>query len=958
MTSRLLTAVLALALVCQQTPAQESISLNGNWSFRLAKTEKEVSALEDFYRSDYREKGFDSIEVPSNWAVLGYEEPVYRGFKNNEASTGFYRLSFKTPEGMDDRRLMLNFGGVWNEADVWLNGEFLGTHSSGYTGFSFVITGKLRTDGGDNLLAVKVSQVSRDYKFDTYDDWTLGGIYRDVTLTSMPKNRWIDYVTVRSDFDEFYENADLDIRVFVADTRKETLPGNYPSPGSPYQLRLTLNDAQGVTVQSRIIDIPAHISTGREHHQTLHLVKPEKWTAETPYLYTLKVELVDEGTVTQTWEDKIGVREISTEGGVFRINGQAVKLRGVNRHDEYPDVGRATRREHWLQDITMMKEANINYVRCSHYTPAEGFIRLCDSLGIYLSNEVSVGGAGNLMYDPSYMSSTLIRADETVRRDINRASIVVWSVGNEDPMTPQHLAAIKYIKAIDPTRPVLIPWRYEQWLPEEIDMLSVHYWKPAEYDSIAGNSRRPIITTEYTHAYGNEGMGGLDERWKALTKHAAGAGAAIWMWEDQGLSTPTVKPSSYTDYFSPDPHLRIDGQGWDGIVDSWRNPTGDYWEAKAVYAPVYPLVEKAVFTPGDSEIVIPIQNDYDFTDLSETGIHWELFEEGRMLDSGDARISGAPHSSHIFRMPVSATGSELKAGKSYYAHISFINANGHEINRSSVELIPAVATSAARMTPLSLEVRETGTTVTVSAGGNEYSFDRGTGELNGISGNGESLASGLSPIVWRPLDQCEVTAFSKADRKYGHDLGTAVAGAKKFEISEEEDLVRIDAETTYTVAPGEYYNVTWRYLVRADGSLSVHYELLPHLGITQLPIAGMTLSTAAAPESLAWLGYGETDSWPYRQKAAIFGYWGGKADSGIGNKAARRVDLDFGETGLSAEFNGYLWRSPENPSGIHLLSEVFARPEKGRQAGEEMPQLRTDNGQPFAGDIIIRIFGL
>ena len=151
MTSRLLTAVLALALVCQQTTAQESISLNGNWSFRLARTEKQVSALEDFYRSDYREKGFDSIEVPSNWAVLGYEEPVYRGFRNDEASTGFYRLAFKTPEGMGGKRLLLNFGGVWAEADVWLNGEYLGRHSSGYTGFSFVVTGKLRTDGGDNL---------------------------------------------------------------------------------------------------------------------------------------------------------------------------------------------------------------------------------------------------------------------------------------------------------------------------------------------------------------------------------------------------------------------------------------------------------------------------------------------------------------------------------------------------------------------------------------------------------------------------------------------------------------------------------------------------------------------------------------------------------------------------------------------------------------------------------------
>lgn len=949
MTSRLLTAIAALGLLCGTAGAQQNVSLNGEWEFRLARNEKEAAALSGFHRSDFKARGFDKIEVPSNWAVLGYEEPVYRGFKENRASEGYYRFSFKTPEGFSDKRLLLNFGGVWSEAEVWLNGELLGTHVGGYTGFSFIITDKLKKDGSDNLLAVRVLQTGRDYKFDTFDDWTLGGIYRDVSISATPRKRWIEYVTAVTDLDFYNEDADLEVKVMVGDTHKNTLPGNYPSPGEPYSLRMTISDAEGSTVQTRTVEVPAHISTSRELKQVFHLTRPEKWTAETPYLYTLKVDLVEKDGVSQTWQDKIGIREISTDGGVFRINGQAVKLRGVNRHDEYPDVGRATRREHWLKDLEMMKEANINYVRCSHYTPAEGFIRLCDSLGMYVSNEVSLGGSGDLMYDPSYMSSTLIRTDETVRRDINRASIVVWSVGNEDPLTPQHLASIKYIKALDPTRPVLIPWRHEGWLPEEINMLSVHYWKPAEYDSIAGNSRRPIISTEYAHAYGNEGTGGLEERWRALTKHAAGTGAALWMWADQGLWTPTVKPSSYTDYFSSDPHLRIDGQGWDGVVDSWRNPTGDYWEVKAVYAPVYPLVESAAFTPGDSEVVIPIQNDYDFTDLSKVGIRWEIFEEGRSLGSGEDRIGGAPHSAHLFRLPVSAISAGADFSRSHYAHLSFIDSEGREITRRSIELVPATM-PARTYSPVELTL-DKGEAISIKAGANEYIFNPQTGELSGISADGKVLAGGLRPILWRPLDQCEVTAFSKADRRYAHDLNAAVPEVLKMETKTNESSAVITASVRYTVADNEYFDAEYRYTVSDDGSLAVHYEFLPHLSISQLPVVGMNLTTSG-PESIKWLGLGDADAWPYRDCAPIFGYWGGCADSVFGNKAMRRIDLGFDGGMLSASCSGYFWRSPENPETLSLLSEVFARPEKGRQAGEEMPALRTDTGAPFCGDII------
>ena len=417
-----------------------------------------------------------------------------------------------------------------------------------------------------NKLAVRVRQITREYKFDVCDDWTWGGIYRDVTLEAMPAKRWIDDVVVQTTFDHLFQDANLDIRVMISDKHKNTLPGNYPSPGEPYKLCFTLTDKEGKEVAQRQMAIPAHVSTDREICLSLPVEAPHQWTAETPYLYSLKVELLEKEAVTHTRMERVGFRQISTDGGVFRINGQAVKLRGVNRHDEHPDVGRATTRKQWLEDLTLMKAANINYLRLSHYTPAEGFIELCDSMGMYVGNEVTLGGAGDLMYDPSFSGAVLQRSYETIVRDINKPSIIYWSIGNEDPLTSLHMVSVKLVKALDPTRPVLLPWRPEEWLPKEVDILAPHYWNPQEYDRLAGHSGRPVISTEYTHAYGNDAFGGLEARWKALTKHPAGAGAAVWMWADQGVKTPVRKKEKD---LSEDEYLRINTAGWDGIVDSY-----------------------------------------------------------------------------------------------------------------------------------------------------------------------------------------------------------------------------------------------------------------------------------------------------------------------------------------------------------------------------------------------------
>ena len=936
-----------------EAQTQHSISLSGSWDFALAKNAQEADRLAGFHSEKFNRSKFTSIPVPSNWSVLGFEEPAYRGFKDDMAAEGFYLREFTVPGDWANKRVLLHFGGVWSSAEVWLNGEYLGRHDAGFTSFSFVVNGKLHT-GGKNLLAVRVRQVSHEYKFDVHDDWSLGGIYRDVTLEAMPGKRWLDAIVAQTTFDKQFEDADLKIRAMVSDRHKSTLPGNYPSPGEPYDLRFTLSDKEGKEVMRRDMTIPAHTATDREVSLTFRVESPHHWNAETPYLYYLKVELLEKGKVSHSREERIGFRQVSTEGGIFRINGQAVKLRGVNRHDQHPDVGRATTREHWLQDIQLMKEANINYVRMSHYTPAEGFIELCDELGLYVGNEITLGGAGARMIDPSYSSAVFVRSYETIVRDINKPSIIYWSIGNEDPLTSLHMASLKLVKALDPTRPVLIPWRSESWLPEEIDMLSSHYWQPWEYDLLAGQATRPIITTEYTHSYGVDGFGGLEARWKALTKHPSGAGGAIWMWADQGIKTPTKAPKRNI-YNDDDEYLRIDGAGWDGIVDSYRNITRDFLETKAVYAQVYPAVDKVSFVAGQDSVLIPIQNEFDFSDLNTVPFDWTLYEDEKELSSGKGSVNGQAHSIATFKLPIAKLNSP-QAGKTYYTRFVFTRKDGSELSRKVVELEPLTKPEPAITLCRELQVTNA-KDLSITAGDVSYVFNPQTGHLVSATWGGKQLISDLRPVIWRKPDQSETSVIGRHEVSKAVDLNKYTPSVLAWDVKQDKLQVSIQSKVNYTVDRNNRFTVDYRYSIGVDGKLSVHYELRPEVAIPVIPIVGMSLQSPKELNQIHWLGLGPYDAYINKQSAPVLGFWGGAAgsDAVVGNKMTRWIERS-GEAGrLRVENKAYMEHRATAPEVILLLSRVLGRPEKGRNPDESIPSLRTDQGEPFIGEFSVML---
>src|SRR5271157_3671326 len=745
----------ALATACAQQ--SQLTSLNGTWDFALAADAAAADRLAGFYQDGFPGGGFRPIVVPSNWALQGFEEPIYA--RTRQGGDGFYVLRFQAPANLTGKRVLLHFGGVWDSAEVWLNSAPLGRHDSGFTGFAYDVTPNLKA-GVENRLAVRVRQFTKDSAFDTNDDWALGGIYRDVWLEAMPAATYIDRVETSTTFDAQFRDADLNLRVLVSGGRgfgggRGGAPagggrGANPVPDGGYDLRAILAGPDGKEVQRSVLAIPAHRGTARDTLLTMHVNAPQHWTTETPNLYRLTVELVQGGAVTHARTSAVGFRQISTAGGVLRINGQAVKLRGVCRHDENPDVGRATRREDWLQDLRLMKAANINMVRTTHYPPAEGFIELCDEMGMYVLDEVPMGFGGGSGDDPSFMASGLLRAQETIARDRNHPSVIVWDIGNENPFTARHLAMIRLVKGSDPTRPVLMPQRIDEFLPPEIDILAPHYRPPSALDQLAAHSSRPVITTEYTHAYAEDGFGGLAESWRALTQHPSGAGGSIWMWQDQGLTRTRTGANG-----QPEKYIQIVTDGWDGIVRADRTPQRDYWEARAVYAPVNLPADAVHFWPGQAQVHIPIRNDYDFTELSTAAVHWSLMADDRELAKGEAKVNAAPHATGYLGLPIDAIKS-VEPGVAYYAHLAFLHADGSQIVERAVELLAdGPAPEPARSVPSQVRVRS-GKTVAVIAGSASYEFDPATAQLISASAGTAKVVSGSRFTIWRPLGANDV----------------------------------------------------------------------------------------------------------------------------------------------------------------------------------------------------------
>ena len=470
--------------------------------------------------------------------------------------------------------------------------------------------------------------------------------------------------------------------------------------------------------------------------------------------------------------------------------------------------------------------------------------------------------------------------------------MIIWSIGNEDPLTAIHLAVIRAVKGADPTRPVLMPWRADEHLPPEIDILAPHYRSAADYDQMAAHSARPVLTTEYTHALGEQGFGGLEDRWRALTRHAAGAGGAIWMWQDQGL---LINRASCCQ----------DQRGSDGIVNADRTPQRDYWETKAVYAPVWVPAQIAV-QPGQARVSVPGAERLRFPEPGDRADPLES-HGGRPPACGGrrARGGGAAHR----RRPGAAAGGSRRLRP---PGVPAAGRLGDRHPRRGIRRRqPARRLRRRRRRSASLKARPSGW-----PGGNSTPLPR-------------SRSTCASPSGARCMTSS--SAFTSAAGASGPtfpDLDRYATKVRKWNVTEDPHGVRIEAEADHSVDDRNAFSASYEYRIGPDGALAVRYTVRPRIEPAWLPEIGFELA-APGLDQFRWLGLGPLDGYPNEKAAPIFGLWTDPA----GTKAGVRWAEVSGKTGGFRVTGGPYVRF-EN-GRLRVLSAVAGRPDKTRRADAE-----------------------
>ncbi|HHW47296.1 MAG TPA: beta-galactosidase subunit alpha, partial [Clostridiaceae bacterium] len=515
--------------------------LNGNWKFMYAENLSKVP--ENFHMEDFDQTGWDTIPVPSNWQMHGYDVPNYTNIEYpypldpphvpDENPIGLYRKDFYIPEAWEGRHVFISFGGVNSAFTLWINGHRVGYGQCSHMPFEFNITEYIRP--GKNTIAVMVYKWSATSYIEDQDFWRLSGIFREVYLYST-RDVHIRDLHINTDLDDEYKDAVLNVKI--------TLKNYSRLHSDKYFVAVSLVDGRGNAVFEKNINTPVQLGPGDETVLFLEekVITPEKWTAETPNLYNTLVVLKDEDeNIVEVESVNTGFRKIEIKNSQLYINGVSVKLKGVNRHDTDCDLGHAVSREIMLKDILLMKQHNINAVRTSHYPNDPYWLDLCDKYGLYVIDEADLEAHGFGYEDPEYDLSDkdewkevfVDRARRMVERDKNHPSVIMWSLGNETRYGRNHDAMAEWIRDKDNTRPI----HFERALDAEVvDVVSVMY--PEVHDLIKEGERtddnRPFFMCEYAHAMGN-GPGNLKEYWEAIYWYPRLIGGCVWEWVDHGI---------------------------------------------------------------------------------------------------------------------------------------------------------------------------------------------------------------------------------------------------------------------------------------------------------------------------------------------------------------------------------------------------------------------------------------
>ncbi len=838
-------------------------TLNGDWSFKYIPS-LDAGTDAGFTATEFDVSAWKTIAVPSNWELQGFAEPRYDGKLAD--GLGLYRRTFRVPAAwLGGRRVCLRFEGVAWGFEAWVNGRKVGESLAGaFNPHTFDITDALQSGAADNVLAVKVTTKPPVWQFDQHDDWSLSGLHRDVTVFSVPAVH-IEDVTIRTKT-AGDDTADVSVSVLV-NTPEGELTGKLLAP-------------DGKPVGEFVIP---RASDGRAE-TVVHVVQARLWTAETPSLYRLQLSLSARGQVLQSIEERIGLREVSIVDAVLRLNGRPIKLRGVDHHDIDPVSGRSMTEAEIRRDLELMKKANINFVRTSHYSPQPRFIELCDEMGFYVMCEMSMGRGDEYMADPAFFPYIRARAEATVIRDKNRPSVLIWSIGNENPVNTGEQAAGKLIKEMDPTRPVCFPKIPSAYLksfaanPDYADIGTPHYPGNSALRDWLKNARHPIILTEYAHALGLT-TERIQDQWDMLQKSPRGAGGAIWMFQDQGILRTSEKPvdrNKPTTAVWLDEHRYYDMQGnagSDGIVYADRTPQSDFWQTRKVYSPVHIDERSAAVQPGRQNITFAVENRHDFRSLAGMKLAWSLRRNGAELESGERLLGAAAHAQETVDISVHIPAD---AGDDVLAlDLRCFDENDRPIVERTLRLELPQASRRTWLAGLSAvgpwEVTEDATEIKIENSRWTLSVDRTNGKLSIIDHAGRVRVAGIYPRTGRPFGLSDETLSKKMGTWLTPTLTNVIE--PRVTLSRDGNALRVAVSGTYPRPEDEKQSLVGGYQaeIAPDGTIKISYEFVPTQAKGELLEAGLSVEAPAGLTEFRWIGQGIYPGYPGADRLNEFG---------------------------------------------------------------------------------------
>lgn len=874
-----------LAMAGDKAASSHYLSLEGMWKFRFDKNHND--APQGFYALKYDDAAWEDFPVPGLLELNGHGDAIYKNVgyawatqfesnppyieeKNNY--TGSYRRTVEVPAAWKGQRVYLHVGSATSNLAVWVNGKFVGYSEDSKVAAEFDLTKYLKP-GQQNLIAMQVMRWCDGSYLEDQDFWRLTGIAREVYLYARPESRIAD-LFVTPDLTNDYKDGALHVRLTCQNVNGK-------------KVTATLLDADGKEMIHTSRDMKGKGNADMDID--FNVTAPHKWTAETPYLYKLRIDLADKDGLIESLTQNVGFRKVEIKDGQFLVNGQPVLIKGADRHELDPVTGYVVSTERMVQDIRIMKEHNINAVRTSHYPNDPRWYDLCDLYGLYVVAEANLESHGmgygekTLARVPAWEQAHLERNRNNIYVLKNHPCIVTWSLGNEAGYGPNFEKAYDMVKAYDASRPV----QYERaGLERGTDIYCPMYLPYGYCESYAqGDNPRPLIQCEYAHAMGNS-MGGFREYWDLVRKYPKYQGGFIWDFVDQGLRVKNKQGKDIYAYGGDFGRYPASDHNFNcnGLINPDRVPNPHAAEVRYYYQNIWTTLTDT------ARGKVEVHNENFFTGLSNVALHWTLLEEGKPVASGEVKdLNVGPQQRVEITLDgykFSPTGKELALNVEYLLkEAEPLLPQGYAVARQQFLLTggaKACCKQVAATQPLSsaiVQKEEQLACLTLTGGATSVTFNKRTGWIDYIDVDGKPMMEegySLVPDFWRaPTDndygagiQRRLGAWKQPEMRLTSLADTLSGGNRSVTATYDLPSVSAKLQLVYTLMP--------------DGRLVVKQSLDVDDEAKQkpwLPRFGMQLIMPQAYDRLEYYGRGPVENYADRHDSQFLGrYTGNVAD--------------------------------------------------------------------------------